>query len=511
MNQNDYLPDSQATFGIVSEIFRNNFVKLSSIYLTGIVPFQVFLVYFFLELGYSGDAEKKVFVLSMIAFFLYCWLKVFQSIFSTYFYCLLQEEPVKVSFGIKEIFYQICVQASSLVVYMLGFVIFFTLQASYNFYNYSLIVTPEKQKMDFSERLKSDWTNGKSLFDNAKLSIYFSGIILFVFINVISLIAIMPFILKTLFGIDTIFLKTMNGFFNLITFIIILNLTFLACDPFFKCAYSLRYFYKISLPKGGDLQFRLKRILKISILFLLIFNIFSISSVRANDNTEENLKEVLNQKKYQWRDGKKLQIEKLENSYLEELINNFLDWLFNRKINKDVPNQSSKATTINSDFLTPMLKILLIVFIATLCAFLLRNYKLNKKIKDDEIKTELQKPVIKKPEEDFFDKYKEDEWAKAARELMQQGDYRGAIRALYYQVILCLGEKNLLIIQRYKTNSQYKQELKNRAHSLPEVNNHFINIVLIFEEAWFSDKSMSIEDFNSTNSLVLDLKGILNG
>ena len=123
----------------------------------------------------------------------------------------------------------------------------------------------------------------------------------------------------------------------------------------------------------------------------------------------------------------------------------------------------------------------------------------------------IQPPIIKKPDDDKYDEFDEDQWAKAARELVSKGDFRGAIRALYYQILMSLGEKNLLLIQRYKTNSQYRSELKSRAHRFPLVNDLFIQSIVSFEEAWFSNKMIQEEDFKAANAIAIELKGQLNG
>jgi hypothetical protein len=79
----------------------------------------------------------------------------------------------------------------------------------------------------------------------------------------------------------------------------------------------------------------------------------------------------------------------------------------------------------------------------------------------------------------------EDEWLVMARQYMEKGDYRLALRAMYLAMLAALGRNNLLTIARFKSNRDYAAELARRAHWAPQALQAFGGNIRSFEEAWY--------------------------
>jgi hypothetical protein len=79
----------------------------------------------------------------------------------------------------------------------------------------------------------------------------------------------------------------------------------------------------------------------------------------------------------------------------------------------------------------------------------------------------------------------EDGWVTMARQYLDRGEYRLALRAMYLAMLATLGESNLLTIARFKSNRDYVIELTRRAHWVPQAIQAFGDNVKSFEEAWY--------------------------
>ena len=83
------------------------------------------------------------------------------------------------------------------------------------------------------------------------------------------------------------------------------------------------------------------------------------------------------------------------------------------------------------------------------------------------------------------DQLPEDEWLKLARDLLQRGELRLAMRAFYLATLAHLASRNLITLAKYKSNYEYGRELQRRAHALPTVTQLFDENVAAFDRAWY--------------------------
>lgn len=83
------------------------------------------------------------------------------------------------------------------------------------------------------------------------------------------------------------------------------------------------------------------------------------------------------------------------------------------------------------------------------------------------------------------DQLPEDGWMKLARELLQRGELRLAMRAFYLASLAHLAARNLITLARFKSNRDYERELRRRGHSFPELLSLFSENVSAFDRIWY--------------------------
>lgn len=79
----------------------------------------------------------------------------------------------------------------------------------------------------------------------------------------------------------------------------------------------------------------------------------------------------------------------------------------------------------------------------------------------------------------------------AISEALKNGNYRLAIRLLYLQNLKILADRNLILWQPNKTNTDYWRELRNDS-----LKQSFKNATNIFEYAWYGSHTVSRNDFS---------------
>ena len=87
------------------------------------------------------------------------------------------------------------------------------------------------------------------------------------------------------------------------------------------------------------------------------------------------------------------------------------------------------------------------------------------------------------------DQLPESQWLLLADELLTQGDFRLALRALHLAGLNYLGERNLVSIRKWKTGLEYRRELDRRARAKSQVSAEltpvFSSNVALFERGWY--------------------------
>ena len=99
----------------------------------------------------------------------------------------------------------------------------------------------------------------------------------------------------------------------------------------------------------------------------------------------------------------------------------------------------------------------------------------------------------------------EDRWLAMAQELMQRGDTRLALRALFLGTLALLARVELVTIRMFKSNRDYLRELERRAHAYPALPQAFGANVLLFESVWYGKHEVTqgtISEFSQNHNAI---------
>jgi hypothetical protein len=84
-----------------------------------------------------------------------------------------------------------------------------------------------------------------------------------------------------------------------------------------------------------------------------------------------------------------------------------------------------------------------------------------------------------------------------AEELTAKGELRLAMRALYLATLAYLAEHQMITIEIYKSNREYEQELRRRAHEREELLTIFAKSLNLFERVWYGMYRIPRSEFNN--------------
>jgi hypothetical protein len=87
----------------------------------------------------------------------------------------------------------------------------------------------------------------------------------------------------------------------------------------------------------------------------------------------------------------------------------------------------------------------------------------------------------------------EDEWLRLAREALERGDLRLALRAAYLANLAWLGSAGFVAISRFKSNRDYEREVRLRSRS-DEITSLLKCNREVFESAWYGDEDKTVAD-----------------
>jgi hypothetical protein len=343
-----------------------------------------------------------------------------------------------------------------------------------------------------------------------------------VFINWATICLILPKLFTMLLGVQSVFSKSPESMLNTTFFAAMFGLTYLCVDPILKIFYVLRCFYGESLESGEDLKADLKPFVcsaqKIAAIILISLAIFSSMPVKAADaqapvnpqqasqistpDLDRAINETIHESKYAWR----MPREKVEGVDADNgLVARFLDevgamlrkwaravlhWL-DEWLQKLLRNWHPVSVDARSSGYGWIMSVQLLLWglialaLTALAIFLYRVWHDRQKSRTA-IASEAILPMPDIADENVSaDQLPEDGWTKLARELLERGEFRLAMRAFYLASLSHLATRNLISLARFKSNRDYERELCRRGHSFPELLNIFSDNISIFERIWY--------------------------
>jgi hypothetical protein len=503
-------------------------------YYVGGIPFVLGLLFFWSDMSRSPLASQHLAAASLGMAGLFFWMKLWQTIFARRVRAQIAREPISplsIRGCLRILVTQAILQPSGLFVLPLAAIPVLPLPWACAFYQ-NVAVLDDGQEVNLRALLKNARKQAAlwPVQNYALLGI----LVIFavcVFLNWLSVGLAIPFLFKTFFGVESDFTRGGMAMFNTTFLAAMLGLTYLSVDPILKIIYALRCFYGESLQSGEDLKAELKPFAKSSLpqaaVLAIVFSLLAASPSPAQTATnqpaslparqslavptlDQAINQTIHESKYVWRmprqqvlapDTQENAVErffdKVENM-IREWARDFREWL-HKVWNKLFPPHETPARVsygsgygwiMSLQFLLYGLAAAAVIALALLLYRVWRGHQ----PPPPAVATEAIQPAPDLADENVHaDQLPEDGWTKLARELLERGEFRLAMRAFYLAGLAGLAERNLITIARFKSNRDYERELRRRAHSFPELLAVFGDNVSRFERIWYGMHEASRE------------------
>lgn len=556
---------------ILEEAFhlvRSADVKSFWLFYLGAVPWSVGLLYFAADMGRSSLAARDAAFAALALTGLWMWMRLCQAKFCASLWEKLNPGSLPRSgFGdrLRALAALWFLQAFQIPAVALGIVfaipLGWILAAQQNVSVLALTRAPGdrplRELLGRSLRHSHDqWAQ------NHGILLVFLFVFLFTWINLVATCIAVPGLVKSIFGVESLFTLAPSVAASNTTFVLgTLLLAQLAIVPLYNAAYVLRCFYAGSRASGADLLSRLaacrerRRIEeqrergalgRVALMAVFLLSGAAAPVVRAgegraspspapaaaagSDEAERfrgEIAETLERKKYQWRlsrrveegeeeAGKSWLGERLEEiaESVKRLLKAIEDWIEDamRRLMERNPGAPEDDAKKDSAFFKKLGSTASLALVAVLLGLLLwlavAMYLRHRGRERTEIAAEGGGGSIDLESEDIVaTQLREDEWLRLAREQIEKGEERLAIRALFLATLAHLGERGLLKIARFKSNRDYRAELLLRACGLADLRRAFDENTTLFERVWYGlhrPASGSVEGYLKNHGLIAE-------
>ena len=349
--------------------------------------------------------------------------------------------------------------------------------------------------------VKTAWRQARlwPLQNHAILTILFF-FALVVFLNLLVTGFWLPSLVKSLLGIESVFTRSWRFVLNTTFLATTASVTWLALAPVIITAYTLRCFYGSSLRSGNDLKVELttlKAAGRAGVTLLLAGSALLLSGSPAPAaqgrlesakppavsaaELDESIKEIIARSEYTWRMPKEKRdhseqsgplVEFLEwlAEHLDSALDTISDWVksiidwFNELLPKPEPGpdrRRSDAGWLQS--VHAIHWIILGVLLSVLAILVYRAWRKRGRVEVVMAEAAARAAPDVSREDVSPEELPGARWRDLARDLMNQGEFRLALRALFLGTLALLAENEIITIARHKSNREYQWELKRRA------------------------------------------------
>jgi hypothetical protein len=504
-------------------LLRGAPASLFGVYALGTLPFVLAFLYFWADMSRGAFARAHVERGAVAMGLLFLWMKCWQAVFAAGLRSLRTGQadiPWTIPRAGWLALKQGALQPSGLFATPVALLVMIPFPWVFAFYQNLTAVGAAPGSLRETWNLATRQASTRSGQNHLLLGVLIV-FTLFVWLNVATTMAALPYLLKTLAGIDTAFTQAgMKSVFNTTYMACSFALTYVFVDPLIKAVFALRCFYGQSLQTGDDLKSDLASI-RASLAVLAIF--FMASPVLAAPASEAvppaaavspadlnlSIDEVLQRPEFAWRmpreavkesDSERATwyeraiwavIDTLKDAikYCMKSLGKLADWIWKlmRKLWPDSNPNISNPFGWASGWATALqiLLLILIIGIAGLLAVLMIRLWRRRRRPLEVAATAIAATPDLNDENIAADQLPEEGWLKMAREMMAQGNFRLALRAFYLAGLASLAARELIAIASFKSNREYEMELRRRVRVLPAVQTAFSQNVAAFDRAWY--------------------------
>lgn len=497
-------------------------------YYAGSIPCLLGLLYFWADMSRGAFARDRLIEAAFGAALGYLWMKCWHAIFAAKMraHLLLEHEPPwTVGRVVRLVLLQTAVQPIGLFVRLLAAQIIIPYVWTYGFFQ-NVGVLGDGTRPGFGEVIREAARQAGLWQRQAHyaLAVIF-GFTFFIWIDIAILVWFVPSMLKTFFGIETVFSRDGWLMANSTTFAATLAGTYLCMDPIRKTLYVLRCFHGSSLETGEDLRVELQaqrvagRMAAVAVLIFGLFLAGPLATARAAEPPPPRVESaelsgavdrVLQKREYAWRlprtageaEKKGWFTQFFEGLWkkLTKTVKTIWKWLGDtwdrlRKTFDREPKPRDLSERGGSFNWTGTARWTLIILIGALLIVVGLLFWKWRQGRQAEIA--VAEPLAAVPdltqENVTADQLPEDGWLQLARELMDRGELRLALRALYLAGLAHLGRRELIAIARHKSNRDYDRELRRRARGNADLLSAFDANLLTFEASWYGEHLVTSE------------------
>lgn len=495
-------------------------------YYLGAVPCLLGLLYFWADMSRAAFARQHLPEASLGTAALYLWMKCWHAVFASKLRArLLMEPEAPWSIGrvVRLLSIQTALQPSGLFLRLLAAQLLLPYVWTYAFYQ-NLLVFGDGTQTGFRAAVK-DAARQAGLWPrqaHAALSCL-TLFALFIWANILVLVAAGPAILKTLLGIETIFSRGGMAIFNSTFFMVTLGIAYLCFDPIRKAVFIVRCFHGASLQAGDDLRVELKLIrqrARPAAVAVLLFFCAIPGAVRAAPAAEapaiapsrldESLARVLQRREFAWRLTREMEAEtQAEKGWLVSFFEalwkqltgtvkkvarliadafEYLRKLFERKP-KDRDVSSRGWSVLDWGAIAKITLIALLVLMVAIFAIVIAQRRRGRN--EIAFAEAIEAAPDLHCEDVTADQLPEEGWLQLARDLIGRGELRLALRASYLAGLAHLGSRQLIEIAKFKSNRDYDRELQRRARTQPDLLSAFGQNLRAFERTWYGEHAVT--------------------
>jgi len=511
-------------------LLRSSPITLLSSFYLGSIPFVLGLLYFWADMSRSAKAHEYSSVAALGLAILFVWMKYWHFVFAFRVRSLLAGKAVYTwSMGrvAAIVTTQTLIHSTRFIIMPVAALMVVPFGFCYAFFqNAGAHVTAETQNtrstITWAWRQAKLWPRQNHLLIGI---FWIFGIV--IFLNVSFASFVIPQLLKTLFGIESKFtLSGIHLILNPIFWVSMLGMTYLFLDPLVKTAYVLRCFYGTSLESGEDLKTELNDLMnlaKVSATGLLAIFLFCMPPAAdakpqlpiSPKELDRSIEDVMNQREFAWRMPRdSLQNKKQESKgpiaaavdwfidllvkgvkTLKNWITKFFEWLDGL-----LPEAGKTQKPSDADWMTSV-RLVLIVLLVLLVTFLtfvfVRIWQKHRTgLSKNPIAKAVQLPDLT-DETIKADDLPANRWLAFAKEMIENGDLRLAMRAFYLATLAQLAERDMITIEQHKSNRDYEKELIRRAHEKKAMLAIFSKSLTTFERVWYGMYPVTRSDIDT--------------
>jgi hypothetical protein len=491
-------------------LLRKSPITVHSWYVLGAVPFILVLLYFWTDMSWSADARADCATAAMLVAVAFVWMKFCQAMFAR---CLAGQlkldsgPPITFGGRVRMFLQQAIIQPSKLFVIPVASIITLPFAWVFAFYE---SVTAFGESNNLRALWSRSWKQAKlwPRQNHNLLGIYvLLGSVMF--LNVLLLVLVAPWLVKIFSGFENVFTKSGVHVLNSTVLAVIACITYLCCDPLLKAVYVLRCFYGEALQSGEDLQVELRRLrVPAAVMLAALVMLLGTGSLVATETAipppsnrvtelERSIGETISKPEFSWRTPRSEALDSKEKppNAIERFLRQtgrviakwwraIIDWI--ERMSPKPSGSPSSAFRGAGGLSRSVLEIGLIVLCIVLLVFLVM--KIRERIGQSRrvpVSKPAARPVNIAEESVTADQLPEDEWLRLATELIEKREWRLALRALFLDGLAHLSDRGVIALARHKSNREYQTELKRRAPAQTSVQEAFARNLREVERAWY--------------------------